>query len=263
MKLAHYVEHDLRRVLSSHVVPVALPGPEEQAPKGSAVGARPAIGPVVPLAATGGGEGGDLVGRPSHPAQRVSDPIGTRVLIRGDAIAAPPGRADDFSWPRADANAAPDAAPEPIAPAPPVTGQRLRRQRFEQADATKTTPTRSTPRNPATPRLSWRCHRPARLLCRTKPRRARRPRRRAAAADADRSAPGLGSRVRLLSCWLPEQRHASRVVVSRGAAAMGPEGQEAAPKGKTNAEASNFAVQLGCRCYRRSGAFATSIGRAS
>ena len=51
VKLAHYVEHDLRRVLSSHVVPVALPGPEEQAPKGSAVGTRPAVGPVVPLAA--------------------------------------------------------------------------------------------------------------------------------------------------------------------------------------------------------------------
>ena len=47
-------------MLSSHVVPVALPGPEEQAPKGSAIGARPAIGPVVPLVATGGGEGGDL-----------------------------------------------------------------------------------------------------------------------------------------------------------------------------------------------------------
>ena len=41
VKLAHYVEHELRRVLSSHIVPVALPGPEEQAPRRSAVGARP------------------------------------------------------------------------------------------------------------------------------------------------------------------------------------------------------------------------------
>ena len=31
-KLGHYVEHDLRRVLGSHVLPVALPGPEEQPP---------------------------------------------------------------------------------------------------------------------------------------------------------------------------------------------------------------------------------------
>ena len=120
VKLAHYVEHDLRRVLSSHVVPVALPGPEEQAPKGSAVGARPAIGPVVPLAATGGGEGGDLLGAPSHPVPATSDPLATRVLSRGDAIAAPAGRADDFSWPRAGANAAPDAAAEPIVPTPPA-----------------------------------------------------------------------------------------------------------------------------------------------
>jgi uncharacterized protein len=120
VKLAHYVEHDLRRVLSSHVVPVALPGPEEQAPKGSAVGARPAIGPVVPLAAIGGGEGGDLLGAPSHPVPATPDPLATRVLSRGDAIAAPPGRADDFSWPRAGANAAPDAAAEPIVATPPV-----------------------------------------------------------------------------------------------------------------------------------------------
>jgi hypothetical protein len=125
VKLAHYVEHDLRRVLSSHVVPVALPGPEEQAPKGSAVGARPAIGPVVPLAAIGGGEGGDLLGAPSHPVPATSDPLATRVLSRGDAIAVPPGRADDFSWPRAGANAEPDAAAGPIVPtlpAPPAKG---------------------------------------------------------------------------------------------------------------------------------------------
>jgi len=120
VKLAHYVEHDLRRVLSSHVVPVALPGPEEQAPKGSDVGARPAIGPVIPLAVTSGGEGGDLLGAPSHPVPATSDPLATRVLSRGDAIAAPPGRADDFSWPRADANAAPDAAAGPIVPTLPA-----------------------------------------------------------------------------------------------------------------------------------------------
>ena len=51
-KLGHYVEHDLRRVLSSHVLPVALPGPEEQPPASDNVAGRPAIGPVVPLNAT-------------------------------------------------------------------------------------------------------------------------------------------------------------------------------------------------------------------
>ena len=48
-KLAHYVEHELRRVLNSHVVPVALPGPEEQTPAKGVGDAKPAVGPVVPL----------------------------------------------------------------------------------------------------------------------------------------------------------------------------------------------------------------------
>ena len=120
-KLAHYVEHDLRRMLNSHVVPVALPGPEEQSPaKGNTVGTRPAIGPIVPLSAIGGGEGGDLLGASGRPAQRETDPVATRVLSRGDAIAAPPGRADNFAWPRADAdaNGAVDVAPVPPPAAP-------------------------------------------------------------------------------------------------------------------------------------------------
>ena len=100
-KLAHYVEHELRRVMTNHVVPVALPGPEEQ-PKGNV---RPEIGPVVPLTATGGGEGGDLLGASNRPAQRETDPVARSVLNHGEALAAPPGRADDFSWPRTNANA--------------------------------------------------------------------------------------------------------------------------------------------------------------
>jgi uncharacterized protein len=116
-KLAHYVEHDLRRVLTSHVLPVALPGPEEQPP---AKGARPAIGPIVPLGSIGGGEDGELLGATNHPAQKEADPDATRVLSRGEAIAAPAGRADDFSWPRADANAngAVDVTPASVMPSP-------------------------------------------------------------------------------------------------------------------------------------------------
>jgi hypothetical protein len=122
-KLAHYVEHELRRVLTSHVVPVALPGPEEQAPaKSGGSGAKPAIGPVVPLSAIGSGEGGELLGG-GRSAQKETDPLATRVLSHGEALAAPPGRADDFSWPRTDAKAnadsVPDAAPPPAAPPAP------------------------------------------------------------------------------------------------------------------------------------------------
>ena len=113
-KLARYAEHDLRRVLTSHFVPVALPGPEEQSPaKGNA---RPTIGPIVPLNATTGGEGDALLGATSRQTQHESDPIATQVLSRGDAIVAPRGRADDFSWPHADAGGA--AGTADIAPAP-------------------------------------------------------------------------------------------------------------------------------------------------
>ena len=119
-KLGHYVEHELQRVLTDHVLPVALPGPEEQSPaKGAALG-RPAIGPVVPLSATSGGEGGELLGAASHPTEQESDPLATRVLKGGDAIAAPHGRTDDFSWPRADTSGS-DAADGP-APATPANG---------------------------------------------------------------------------------------------------------------------------------------------
>jgi uncharacterized protein len=114
-KLAHYVEHELRRVLTAPVVPVALPGPEEQSPAKGNV--RPSIGPVVPLNAAAGGQRGELLGATDRPAQHDSDPVATQVLNHGDAIAAPPGRADNFSWPRADAGAPDVAAPSP----PPKT----------------------------------------------------------------------------------------------------------------------------------------------
>jgi hypothetical protein len=118
VKLASFVDRDLRRALSNHVVPVALPGPEA-APKAATTGAKPDAGPVLPLS-TGGGESGDLVGGASRPAQTNSDPIAAKVLSRGDAVAARTGRADDFSWPRptSDASAAPDPSSQPVASTP-------------------------------------------------------------------------------------------------------------------------------------------------
>jgi hypothetical protein len=119
-KLAHYVERELRRVLTSAIAPVALPGAEEQTPaKGGAAGGKPAIGPAVPLNALGAGEGGELLGAAAHAAQKEADPLVLRVLNRGEALAAPPGRADDFSWPRSDIN--PDGAAEAPAPPAPAT----------------------------------------------------------------------------------------------------------------------------------------------
>jgi uncharacterized protein len=122
VKLGYYVERELRRVLSSHVLPVALPGPEQSPAKG---GARPAIGPVVPLGAVSAGEATDLLGAGNRPAQATPDPIVTRVLSRGEAIGPQPGRADDFSWPHGEtaakgAGAPTDTEPPALAPAPPA-----------------------------------------------------------------------------------------------------------------------------------------------
>jgi hypothetical protein len=126
VKLASYVDHELRRLMSNRITPVALPGPEESSPaKSGAVGLRPDVGPVVPLT-SGGVEGGDLLGASGHPAQATADPVATKVLSRGDPIAAPAGRADDFSWPRRDNDAnAPDVIPlQPAALTPPVPGKK-------------------------------------------------------------------------------------------------------------------------------------------
>jgi len=146
VKLASYVDRELRRVLTSHVVPVALPGPEATAPAPAKPGAagRPDVGPVVPLTADSS-DTGDLLGAGGRPAQTVSDPVAAKVLSRGDAIAAPSGRADDFSWPRSgsDAGAASEVlAPQPAAltPGTPAKkGAATRDDGKKQADAKKDT----------------------------------------------------------------------------------------------------------------------------
>jgi uncharacterized protein len=142
-KLAHYVEKELRRVLANPLIPVALPGPEEQ-PKGPAAGTRPVIGPVVPLGALDKNDGNELLGA-NAPAQRDPDPIAARVLSRGEAAPPQAGRADDFAWPRADANAggtvdimpAPAASPAPAKGAGGKTDPKAGAKPDAKADASK------------------------------------------------------------------------------------------------------------------------------
>jgi hypothetical protein len=102
--------------MSTHVAPVALPAPES-APKSGAADARPDVGPVLPLS-SGGGEHGDLLGAADHPSDKTPDPTAAKVLSRGEALAAPVGRADDFSWPHPGASTTPDIAPQPTASNP-------------------------------------------------------------------------------------------------------------------------------------------------
>jgi hypothetical protein len=138
-KLGHYVEHDLRRVLGSHVLPVALPGPEEQPPANDNVAGRPVIGPVVPLNSTNVEKGGQLLGAASHPTEGGADPLATRVLNRGEAIVAPRGRADDFSWPRRDISGTADteALPDAVPPKGADGGAEDRMKNTEKAATTK------------------------------------------------------------------------------------------------------------------------------
>ena len=128
VKLASYVDQELRRVMSKGVIaPVALPGPDASAPKpAAAVGGRPEVGPVVPLVSGVGGSaehGGDLAGG-GRPAQLTStDPVAAKVLARGDAIGAPTGRAAECAWPRRGeaAPASVDTGPMPTPVQPPPT----------------------------------------------------------------------------------------------------------------------------------------------
>ncbi len=124
-KLAHYVEREIDRSEANRAIPVALPSSLETAPAGAKAGgpsARPLVGPVIPLTvSTTGAAAEELMGgaRPATAASPAhADPLATRVLIKGEAIAAPTGRADDFNWPRGGAAT---VTAEPISPSPPAT----------------------------------------------------------------------------------------------------------------------------------------------
>lgn len=119
-KLAHYVEREIQRTIANRALPVALPAPEPSpaTPGGRPGGPaqRPLAGPVVPLTVSTTGQSELLGAGPTRPVQ--SDPIATRVLTKGESIPAPNGRADDFSWPRSNAEA--DPLPAEISPMPPA-----------------------------------------------------------------------------------------------------------------------------------------------
>jgi hypothetical protein len=126
-KLAHYVEREIRRVLLAKATPVAtpLPEPEPEAkapPAAAAPGLppRPIASPVMSLTAPKGA-GETLLG--AQPVRNTSaDSVATRVLVKGEPIEAPAGRADDYVWPRRDIVTATGVLPpDPVAPPEPET----------------------------------------------------------------------------------------------------------------------------------------------
>jgi hypothetical protein len=112
-KLAHYAEREIQRWLNAQWAEVALPIQEEPkmeataarpgTPAAGASGAhaRPLAGPIVPLLTERSGESDDeLLGGSARPP--AADAMVTKVLVNGEAVPAPAGRADDFAWPRRD-----------------------------------------------------------------------------------------------------------------------------------------------------------------
>jgi len=98
IKLARYVEQELSRYMSNRV-PVALPsGSLEAAPSESKPTERPLMGPIIPLTGTAKDKDKDsdkLLGAPGS-SPTLGDTTATKVLTKGETLAAPAGRADNF-----------------------------------------------------------------------------------------------------------------------------------------------------------------------
>jgi uncharacterized protein len=104
-KLAHYVQREIQRWLTNQPVAVAIPEEPKEIRESKDAGAsksgpraRPLFGPAVPLSAERAVESDDLLGGNSR--QQANDAIAAKVLVQGEAVPAPAGRADDFAWPR-------------------------------------------------------------------------------------------------------------------------------------------------------------------
>ena len=100
-KLAHYVEREINRLLASRSAPIELPT-EPATPDANALPGQPAprplAGPILPLVASSVGTDQLLGGPGSRPA--AVDALAARTLVKGEPLAPPAGRADDFAWPR-------------------------------------------------------------------------------------------------------------------------------------------------------------------
>jgi hypothetical protein len=100
-KLAHYVEREITRLMAARSAPIALPT-EPATPDANALPGQPAprplAGPILPLVASSVGTDQLLGGSGSRPA--AVDALAARTLVKGEPLAPPAGRADDFAWPR-------------------------------------------------------------------------------------------------------------------------------------------------------------------
>src|SRR6266446_650668 len=130
-KLAHYVEREITRLLAGRSAPIALPT-EPATPDANALPGQPAprplAGPILPLVASSVGTDQLLGGPGSRPA--AVDALAARTLVKGEPLAPPAGRADDFAWPRREIGReqakgdTPVAAVSPSGTVPVAPGQK-------------------------------------------------------------------------------------------------------------------------------------------
>jgi uncharacterized protein len=120
-KLAHYVEREITRLLAARSAPIALPI-EPATPDANAVPGQPAprplAGPILPLVASSVGTDQLLGGPGSRPA--AVDALAARTLVKGEPLAPPAGRADDFVWPRREVGREQAKGDTPVAAATPA-----------------------------------------------------------------------------------------------------------------------------------------------
>ena len=119
-KLAHYVEREINRLLASRSAPITLPT-EPATPDANALPGQPAprplAGPILPLVASSVGTD-QLLGSPgSRPA--AVDALAARTLVKGEPLAPPAGRADDFVWPRREVGREQAKGETPVASSSP------------------------------------------------------------------------------------------------------------------------------------------------
>jgi len=121
-KLAHYVEREITRLLASRSTPMALPT-EPATPDANAVPGQPAprplAGPILPLVASSVGTDQLLGGPGSRPAS--VDALAAKTLVKGEPLAPPAGRADDYVWPRREVGREQAKGDTPVASATPAS----------------------------------------------------------------------------------------------------------------------------------------------
>jgi uncharacterized protein len=147
-KLAHYVEREINRLLAARSAPIVLPT-EPATPDANALPGQPAprplAGPILPLVASSVGTDQLLGGPGARPV--AIDALAARVLVRGEPLSAPAGRADDFAWPRREvghervkgepamALASPDVGARVTAPAASLKPKKHRSWRWDRSFA--------------------------------------------------------------------------------------------------------------------------------